>query len=55
MKKKEERLEKQMSEVMSENKKLVEPLQRAREQLDELQRQLANYEKDKQSFAVSTQ
>lgn len=51
MKKKEERMEKQMAEVMAENKRLVEPLQRAREEVDELRRQLANYDKDKQSLA----
>lgn len=51
MKKKEERLEKQMAEVMAENKRLVEPLQRAREEVEELRRQLANYDKDKQSLA----
>ena len=53
MKKKEERTEKQMNEVMAENKRLVEPLNKAREEVDELRRQLANYEKDKQSLAVS--
>lgn len=53
MKKKEERLEKQMAEVMAENKRLVEPLQKAREEVDELRKQLANYDKDKQSLAVS--
>ena len=53
MKKKEERLEKQMAEVMAENKRLVEPLQKAREEVDELRRQLTNYDKDKQSLAVS--
>ncbi|ELU06192.1 hypothetical protein CAPTEDRAFT_162685 [Capitella teleta] len=51
MKKKEERLEKQMAEIMAENKRLVEPLQRARDEVDELRRQLANYDKDKQSLA----
>ena len=53
MKKKEERMEKQMNEVMAENKRLVEPLQKAKEEVEELRRQLANYEKDKQSLAVS--
>ena len=52
MKKKEERMEKQMAEVMAENKRLVEPLQKAREEVDELRRQLSNYDKDKQSLAV---
>lgn len=54
MKKKEERMEKQMNEVMAENKRLVEPLQKAKEEVDELRRQLGNYEKDKQSLAVWT-
>merc|ERR1711894_450679 len=43
--------EKQMAEVMAENKRLVEPLQKAREEVDELRRQLSNYDKDKQSLA----
>ena len=54
MKKKEERLEKQMAEVMSENRKLTDPLQKANSEVEELRRQLANYEKDKQLLAVST-
>ncbi|XP_013392403.1 growth arrest-specific protein 8 [Lingula anatina] len=51
MKKKEERMEKQMAEVMAENKRLTEPLQKAREEVEELRKQLANYDKDKQSLA----
>ncbi|XP_042311208.1 dynein regulatory complex subunit 4 isoform X2 [Sceloporus undulatus] len=47
MKKKEEHLEKEMAEVLLQNKRLVEPLQRAREEVAELQRKLAHYEKDK--------
>ena len=54
MKKKEERLEKQMADVKNENKQLVEPLQKAREEVAELQRQLSSYEKDKQLLAAST-
>ena len=53
MKKKEERLEKQMNEVMSENKRLTDPLQKANNEVDELRRQLVNYDKDKQLLAVS--
>lgn len=53
MKKREDRTIKQMNEVMAENKRLVEPLQRAREEVEELRRQLANYEKDKTALAVS--
>ena len=52
MKKKEERLEKQMTDVSSENKKLTDPLQKAKEEVTELQRQLSSYEKDKQLLAV---
>jgi len=50
MRKKEERLEKQMNEVMTENRRLIEPLQKAKEEVQELQKQLANYEKDKSSL-----
>lgn len=51
MKKKEDRLEKQMSDVLAENKRLTEPLQRAKEELNELHKQLSSYEKDKQALA----
>ncbi|XP_055776954.1 dynein regulatory complex subunit 4-like isoform X3 [Salvelinus fontinalis] len=51
MKRKEERLEKDMAEVLLQNKRLTEPLQRAKEEVTELQKQLANYEKDKTSLA----
>lgn len=50
MKKKEERLEKQMNEITAENRRLVEPLQKAKEEVEELRRQLSNYDKDKQSL-----
>lgn len=52
MKKKEERLEKQMADLTTENKRLTEPLQHAREEVEELRRSLANYEKDKQCLKV---
>ncbi|MGH0148814.1 UNVERIFIED_CONTAM: hypothetical protein FKN15_021922 [Acipenser sinensis] len=51
MKRKEERLEKEMAEVQLQNKRLTEPLQKAREEVTELQKQLANYQKDKVSLA----
>ncbi|XP_070985504.1 dynein regulatory complex subunit 4-like [Oncorhynchus clarkii lewisi] len=51
MKRKEERLEKDMAEVLLQNKRLTEPLQGAKEEVTELQKQLANYEKDKTSLA----
>ncbi|KAG7470664.1 hypothetical protein MATL_G00116200 [Megalops atlanticus] len=50
-KKKEDRLEKEMAEVLQQNKRLTEPLQKAREEVSELQRQMANYKKDKTSLA----
>ena len=43
-------MEKQMNEVMAENRRLVEPLQKAREEVEELRKQLANYDKDKQAL-----
>ena len=52
MKKKEERMEKQMAEVIAENKRLTEPLQKAREEVEDLRRQLTNYEKDKEMLRV---
>lgn len=53
MKKKEDHLEKEMAEVLLQNKRLAEPLQRARDEVSELQRKLAHYEKDKAILAVS--
>lgn len=53
VKKNEDRMEKKLREVTNENKKLVQPLEDAQEQVAELQRQLANYEKDKVSLNVS--
>lgn len=53
MKKKEERLEKKMADVSTENNRLVEPLQKAKNDVAELQRNLANYEKDKQLLATT--
>lgn len=55
MKKKEERLEKEMAEVQLQRKRLTEPLQKAKEDVAELQKKLANYEKDKASLAVHVQ
>ncbi|XP_030622407.1 dynein regulatory complex subunit 4 [Chanos chanos] len=51
MKKKQSRLEKEMAEVLLQNKNLTEPLQKAKEEVTELKKQLANYEKDKASLA----
>merc|ERR1739838_42540 len=51
MKKKEERMEKEMGEIQQQNRKLIEPLKLARESVDELHRQLGNYHKDKVSLS----
>uniref|UniRef100_A0A3B1JBS0 Dynein regulatory complex subunit 4 n=1 Tax=Astyanax mexicanus TaxID=7994 RepID=A0A3B1JBS0_ASTMX len=51
MKNKEKRLEKEMAKVLRENKQLTEPLQKATEEATELRKQLANYNKDKNSLA----
>ncbi|XP_042196399.1 dynein regulatory complex subunit 4 isoform X2 [Callorhinchus milii] len=47
MKRKEERLEKEMAEVLLQNKRLTEPLHKARDEVTELRKQLASYEQDK--------
>ncbi|XP_006027892.1 dynein regulatory complex subunit 4 isoform X1 [Alligator sinensis] len=51
MKKKEDHLEKEMAEVLLQNRRLTEPLQRAREEVAELQKKLVHYEKDKEVLA----
>lgn len=51
-KKKYEHMEKDRAEVMAENKRLLEPLREAKEQVDLLKKQLANYEKDKETLRV---
>jgi hypothetical protein len=51
MKKREERLEKQLRDVTAENRKLIEPMQQAQAEATELNRQMRNYEKDKMSLA----
>ncbi|XP_012578295.1 PREDICTED: growth arrest-specific protein 8 [Condylura cristata] len=48
MRKKEDRLEKEMAEVSLQNKRLADPLQKAREEIGELQRKLGSHERDKQ-------
>eukprot|EP00047_Mylnosiga_fluctuans_P004033 m.232367 g.232367 ORF g.232367 m.232367 type:complete len:482 (-) comp12345_c0_seq1:107-1552(-) len=53
MKKREERTDKQMAEIVAENKRLAEPLARARLELDDCKKQMANHEKDKTSLATA--
>ncbi|XP_060567310.1 dynein regulatory complex subunit 4-like [Ruditapes philippinarum] len=53
MKKKEERMEKQMAEISAKNKMLAEPLQKAQEEVEELKKELSNYEKDKETLRMT--
>ena len=53
MKKDQDKLEKQLAETQAENRRLQDPLQKAREELTELHKQLSSYERDKVSLAVS--
>ncbi|KAM8955334.1 dynein regulatory complex subunit 4 isoform 2-T2 [Lycaon pictus] len=48
MRKKEDHLEKEMMEVSMQNKRLADPLQKARDDMNEMQKKLRNYEWDKQ-------
>ncbi|KAM6057493.1 dynein regulatory complex subunit 4 [Chlamydotis macqueenii] len=50
MKKREITLEKEKAEVLLQNKQLREPLQQAQEQVSQLQKKLASYEKDKEAL-----
>jgi predicted nuclease with TOPRIM domain len=53
MKKREERMEKQLHDVTVENRKLVEPLRQAQADVTEFNKQMKNYEKDKMSLATT--
>nr|KAF6435463.1 growth arrest specific 8 [Rousettus aegyptiacus] len=48
MRKKEDHLEKEMMEVSMQNRRLADPLQKAREEMNEMQKKLGNHERDKQ-------
>ncbi|NXJ63609.1 DRC4 protein, partial [Rostratula benghalensis] len=50
MKKKENQLEKEKADVLLQNKQLKETLQQAQEQVFELQKKLAHYDKDKEAL-----
>ncbi|KAM9374112.1 dynein regulatory complex subunit 4 [Phaethornis superciliosus] len=50
MKKRQNQLEKEKTDVLLQNKQLKEPLQQAQEQLFELQKKLAHYDKDKMAL-----
>ncbi|XP_059986274.1 dynein regulatory complex subunit 4 isoform X2 [Lagenorhynchus albirostris] len=48
MRKKERHLEKEMMEVSAQNRLLADPLQKARDEMSEMQKQLGGYKRDKQ-------
>lgn len=52
LRKQNERMSKQVSDLSAENRKLLVPLKQATEDVKEYKRQLQNYEKDKISLAV---
>lgn len=52
MRKKEDHLEKEMLEVSVQNRRLADPLQKARDDVKEMQKKLGSYERDKQSLLV---
>uniref|UniRef100_A0A2K6EVT6 Dynein regulatory complex subunit 4 n=1 Tax=Propithecus coquereli TaxID=379532 RepID=A0A2K6EVT6_PROCO len=53
MRRKEDRLEREMAEVSMQNKRLADPLQKARDEMSEMQKQLGNYERDKQTLVCT--
>ena len=48
-------MEKQLVQTQAENRRLQEPLQKAREEVAELLKQLASYKRDKVSLTVSVE
>ncbi|XP_057390106.1 dynein regulatory complex subunit 4 isoform X3 [Balaenoptera acutorostrata] len=48
MRKREELLEKEVTEASTQNRRLADPLQEARDEMSEMQKQLGGYERDKQ-------
>lgn len=53
MRKKEEHMEREMAEVSLQNRRLADPLQKAKDEMNEMQKRLGNHERDKQILAVS--
>jgi hypothetical protein len=53
LKKKDERAEKVMAEIMAENKKLAEPLAQARAELIEAKKQLVHHDRDRRALAAA--
>lgn len=53
MRKKEEHLEREMAEVSMQNRRLADPLQKAKDEMNEMQRRIGSYERDKHILIVS--
>lgn len=53
MRKKEEHMEREMAEVSLQNRRLADPLQKAKDEMNEMQKRLGNHERDKQILVVS--
>lgn len=52
MRKKEEHMEREMAEVSLQNRRLADPLQKAKDEMNEMQKRLGNHERDKQILVV---
>lgn len=55
MRKKEEHMEREMAEVTLQNRRLADPLQKAKDEMNEMQKRLGNHERDKQILVVSAE
>lgn len=53
MRKKEEHMEREMAEVTLQNRRLADPLQKAKDEMNEMQKRLGNHEREKQILVVS--
>lgn len=47
-----ERMERQVSDIQAENRKLVQPLKEATEKVNEMTKKIQSYEKDRNELAV---
>lgn len=46
-------MEREMAEVTLQNRRLADPLQKAKDEMNEMQKRLGNHERDKQILVVS--
>ena len=54
MRKRSEVLEKEMAEVSMQNRRLADPLQKARDEMSDMRKKLSGYERDKHILLVSS-